>query len=327
MLIGPPGMIKTTSARAGAELLDEVGGITQAADAGSIAAIATELVNTEDAALFFISEEFSDLISKSHGKEVYEFLTSMYDGKKKFKTSTHARGIELAEKPCINMLAATTPKWIAANMTEDIIGGGFASRVMFIYEDQLRGKKLFYKDKFDKATYDKLKKALIDDLKHIATLQGDFDIPDDILHWIDNDKDGWYQRMPTPKNPKLMGYHRRKPAHMLKLAMLFHLAYDDTLTLNMADIEMAIKTLEAAEVNMFKVFEGLGRNPYIFDVKEIYNWLLLNGPCPKDVLLRQFDSVDSPYKMNEILDGMINMKMVKVINKDGVLQYEAINFK
>lgn len=329
MLVGPPGMIKTTSARAAGELLEEVGGLTQASSLASTAAIGTELVNAEDSSLFFICEEFSDLIAKSHGKEMYEFLTSMYDGKKQWKSNTISRGLEFSERPCINMLAATTPKWIASNMTEDIIGGGFASRVLFIFEDQLRGKKLFYKEKYNQASYIKLKTALIDDLKHIATLNGDFDIPDPLLKWIDNDSKpyGWYQQLTIPKNPKLLGYHRRKPAHMLKLAMLFHISYSDTLVLDQVDIDNAIGTLESEEINMFKVFEGLGRNPFIFDTKEIYKWLIENGPSSRDIILRTFESVDSPLKMDELLNGMIDMKLIKGVTTNGQLTYEAIKYK
>lgn len=320
MFVGPPGTRKTTSARSAAELLEAVGSITQASDTGSVAAFSTELINTDDCSLFFIVEEFSDLIGKSHGKEMYEFLTSMFDGKKRFKINTISRGAEFATNPCLNMLAATTPIWIASNMTEDIIGGGFASRVIFIYEDTMREKRLFYDDVFDEKTYNSLKTKLIDDLKHIATLTGKFSFQPDAREFLDK----WYKSLPAEKNPKLLGFAQRKPAHILKLAMLWHIAYSDDLEINIEDCRRAVEILSSIEKKLPKVFEGIGKNPYVFNNREIYNFLLQNGPTERSELLRQFEAIESPYKMDEVLNGLLELKMIKGTSKDGKVYYEAV---
>lgn len=319
MLVGPPGFRKTTCARSASELLDEISGIEQAPDVSSVAALLTDLVNSEDCALYIISEEFSDLFGKSSGKEIYEFLTSMYDGKKKFKASTHVRGAEFAEQPCLNMLAATTPKWISENMPEDIIGGGFASRVIFIYEDRLRGKRLFYDNVFDKEKYDKLKKMLIDDLKHIAGISGEFKFSDDAKKFLEE----WYQDMKQPKNPKLTGYYHRKPAHVMKLSMLLHIAYSDELVIDVNDVELALKILDRTEINMGRVFEGIGKNPHFYTTKEIIQYLAANGKTERSKLLQEFEAVDYPYKLDEIINGLLEMKLIKVISENGKIYYEA----
>lgn len=323
MFVGPPGTRKTTSARSATELLEAVGSITQASDTGSVAAFMTELIATDDCSLFFIVEEFSDLIGKSHGKEMYEFLTSMYDGKRKFRVNTISRGAEFAEKPCLNMLAATTPIWISSNMTEDVIGGGFASRVIFIYEDTMREKKLFYDTNYDQTRYDAQKSALTADLKHIATLTGEFDFTDDAREFLDD----WYKKTPQEKNPKMLGFHQRKPAHIMKLAMLYHISYSDELLITMEDCMAALKILAPVEKNMHKVFEGIGRNPYVFNNREICNFLIANGKTERFELLRQFEAVDTPYKMDEVMAGLIQLKLIKELNESGKLYYEAMIHK
>ena len=322
MFVGPPGTRKTTSARSSSELLDAIGSITQASDTGSVAAFMTELISTDDCSLFFVVEEFSDLIGKSHGKEMYEFLTSMYDGKRKFRVNTISRGAEFAEKPCLNMLAATTPIWIASNMTEDIIGGGFASRVIFIYEDTMREKKLFYSENFNQQLYDAQKAALVHDLKHIATLSGDFEFEDEAKTFLDN----WYKNQPEEKNPKMLGFHQRKPAHVMKLAMLYHISYSDDLIINLGDCHAALDILASVEKNMPRVFEGIGRNPYVFNNREIYNFLVANGRTERFELLRQFESVDSPYKMDEVINGLLELKLIKGTTEDNKIFYEAVAF-
>ena len=50
------------------------------------------------------------------------------------KISKHA-GNDDVVNPWINIIACTTPAWIAGNFPEYMIGGGFTSRCVFVYAD------------------------------------------------------------------------------------------------------------------------------------------------------------------------------------------------
>lgn len=308
MFIAPPGEArKTTTMSYAIDLLDEIPGITRGPTIVTQAALLTKLLESPDSSVYLTAEEFSDLIMKSRG-EMFEFLTSMFDGKKSIEATTIHRGAEFIEKPCINMLAATTPLWVAENMSEAVIGGGFASRVVFLYEDSIRRKQLFYHGTIDFSHLDKLRSDLIEDLIHISQLQGDFEIQKDAVKHLE----AWYQARESAKNKKLKGYHERKPAHLLKVAMLHRIATSDELSLSMDNFKYAQDILDQVEKKLPKVFEGIGKNPYTFDMKDILAFIKDSGKIERAELLQHFNAVAQPGILLELINALSDMKLIKV---------------
>jgi hypothetical protein len=127
MFVAPPGRARKTTTTDYAEtLIDDIDDITKSPELITKESLLSTLINAPDTAMCIRAPEFGEFMAKS-GPDMYGFLTNMYDGKKKIQVSTLSRGHEFAEKPCINLLGATTPQWIAANMPESVIGGGFAT--------------------------------------------------------------------------------------------------------------------------------------------------------------------------------------------------------
>jgi hypothetical protein len=170
ILVGPAGEVrKTTAMYQAIQLLSHVPTVMKGPNIVTQAALLAKLVESDDNAVYLTAKELSDLIMKS-GPEMYEFLTTMFDGDKTFESATISRGVEFIHSPCLNLIAATTPQWIAEGMPEQVIGGGFASRCIFLYEDKPRFKKLFFKDVVYPQELKTLEAHLIEDLKHIATI-------------------------------------------------------------------------------------------------------------------------------------------------------------
>jgi hypothetical protein len=81
MFIAPPGEArKTTTMSYAIDLLDELPDIVKGPAVVTQASLLDKLVESEDSSVYLTAEEFSDLIMKSKG-EMFEFLTSMFDGK------------------------------------------------------------------------------------------------------------------------------------------------------------------------------------------------------------------------------------------------------
>ena len=319
MFVGPPGMRKTVTLDYSLELFEALP-LTAAPNACSQAALSQRLLESSDTSVYIVASEFSDLLLKS-GPEMYEFLTSAFDGRRKFETSTISRGIEFIEKPCINMAAGTTPKWIAENMPESAIGGGFASRVIFIYESVLRRKRLFYRD-YDYTAGESLKTNLIDDLLHMSTmLEGAFSISDGTMDWLED----WYQKHePSKAHPKIQGYMNRKHVHLFKAAMLYHISYSDDLVLTQSDLEWGLSALEEIEPNLPSVFEGIGRNPYTLDSRHIAMFIKEKGKISKKEILAQFQSVATPNILLELLVNLSSMGVIRTELIDNELIYVSL---
>lgn len=311
MFIAPPGKArKSTTANYTEDLIDYVPHITKSPEMITKESLLSQLVKSDDASMCIIAPEFGEFIVKS-GPDMYGFLTNMYDGKKNISVSTLSRGSEFVEKPCVNLLGATTPEWIAANMPESVIGGGFASRVIFIFEERVRRRQLYYEN-LDYAVLEVIRQNLISDLKHIAeVLHGEFKIAEDAKDFME----AWYKEHAddgTESQYKLHGYFERKPAHIHKIAMLLHVAYSDELILTIKDFKEAIALLAQIEKKLPEVFQSVGKNPYTVDIKRFYRYIKEKGHVSQMELYQEFFHVAQPFQLDELLKGLIDMGQIKM---------------
>lgn len=314
MFVGPAGLRKTTTMGYASDLLEQIPALSKGPTFVSSAALIDSLVKSDDCSIYLLCEEFGDIILKT-GHEMYEFLTSMFDGKKTIESKTIGRGIEFAIRPCLNMFGATTPEWVAANIPEAVIGGGFASRVIFIYEDKIRQRSMYYRN-VDWTLINEIEKDLVSDLNHIAnSIEGEFMISNDALEFMEK----WYQDSETNNaNKKLRGYLQRKPTHLHKLAQLLHISYSDELILFKQDFKNAIGVLELTEVNLPKVFSGIGKNPYTFDMMDIISFVNIGGKVKEEDVLRNFSSVATPNQLRELVDGLCAMNKLKRLREEDI---------
>lgn len=301
--VGPPAeTYKSTAMDAAIEILEEVPILHRGPNTASKPSLLAELVDAEENAIYITSRELSDLITTA-GPEMYEFLTSIYDGHKSFKSTTISRGVELVNKPCLNLIAATTPVWLTDTMPEPVIGGGFSSRMIWVYEDKPRWKKVIHHDTVFPDSMHELKDALVHDLKHISTqINGEFRLTDECADFINN----FNNNMKIPKATKLSGYYGRKIAHMLKIAMLLKLSKTDELVLEKKDCEESLDVLATIEPKLGKVFEGVGKNVYTMSAKNIVEYIKDNNRVNRSDLLRAFEAAAEPAKLDELINGLVN---------------------
>jgi hypothetical protein len=314
MFVAPPGLRKTTTMGFAIELLSSVETLTKPPTLVTKEALVDGIIQSPDSSLYLPIEEFSDLIMKG-GKEMYELLTSLFDAKKELSVGTMMRGREGTERPCVNMLAATTPEWISAHMPESAIGGGFASRVIFVYEHKVRQKGLFWNKIMADTNFEVQKVALVDDLNFIATqLAGEFTIEPEAMKYAEQ----WYQDFnPSGQNRKLQGYYQRKPTHLLKLAQIYSVSYKNDLIITKHDIDFGLNVLTGIEKNLPKVFEGVGKNTYSLEMAEVVDFIKEVGSISESDLLKHFNTSAEPAKMQELLNGLVLMRHIGKLPEPG----------
>lgn len=303
LFVAPPGRArKSTTLNYAEDLLDGLRGVTKAPTIVTQASLLNRLVTSDDSSIYVLSAEFGSFIKKS-GIEMFEFLTDIFDGRKNIEASTISRGIEFAERPCVNLLGATTPKWIAENMPESVIGGGFASRVIFIYVPNVRRRQLYYRQ-LDHDVLDKLKKDLISDLQHIAdNIKGDYDIDEEAETFMQE----WYKKNADEgeKHEKLSGYFERKPAHIHKIAMLIRASYTDNKTISLPDILSAKDLLEMLEPKLSTIFNPIGKNVHAPDMMTILEFVRERGEATGQQLKKEFFAVAAPLLLDDLLTGLV----------------------
>lgn len=300
---------KSTTTNYTEELIHEVmPKITGAPELITKESLLSELVKSPDASMYILAPEFGEFIVKS-GVDMYGFLTNIYDGKKRISASTLSRGQEFADKPCVNLLGATTPEWVAANMPESVIGGGFASRVIFIFEERVRRRQLYY-ESLNYEALESIRKNLIADLEHIANnLHGDFVIEEEAKEYMEH----WYQTTAdtySEADYKLHGFFERLPAHIHKVAMLIHIAYSDELVLNLSDFREAIALLKQVEMKLPQTFQAIGKNPYTVDMNRILAFIEEKGTVSLSEIRARFYHAATPAMLSELVNGLNDMGMI-----------------
>jgi len=313
LFVGPPGAPRKTSTMKFAKiLLDRVQDLYGGGSILTQAALMQEMSEGSlDGSIYLTVGEFSDLVMKSKS-DMYEFLTSAFDGAKEIRAKTIGRGEESVQNPCINLLAASTPRWLGANLTEEQIGGGFSSRILFLFEDSARRKKLFYDSEINQEEFNVMEELLLHDLKLIAKLEGNFKFTTVSKKLVTD----WYSKHdPSQATIHVRGYSERKATHLLKMMMICSASRSDDMTIGKEDFYQALKFLGIIEKKLPLVFAGIGKNIYKLDQEEILKMLLVADKrgMKTSILIKELLSVGTESQILELVStlasaGLMSMK-------------------
>lgn len=321
MFVGPPGFRKTTTIEKGADvLLRQVPELEQftGPEFFTKEAILEKLSTSSEASMHLIVGEFSDVFQRA-GKDragVYEFLTSMFDGKAQISNITKSAGSLFLEKPCLNFFTATTPGWIKENMPEGMISGGFASRMIFVHENRPRIRQTFFRDV--QGDFLGMERDLLADLMHISSqLAGPFTIPKDSYDFMDM----WTRDETNYKfrNEKMAGYMQRKFTLISKVAMIYSVATKDDLVLTIDDWKAGINMIESNEAGMEELFGGMGKNRYAVDVQNIISYVVgmstfTAEPVTYAMILNNFQATAEPRILKDLISLAVDMRALRVKN-------------
>lgn len=292
------------------ELLEGVHKLVKIPDSFSSPILLQKLSKVDDNAIYILSSEFANLFQKA-GPPIYDVLTDLFDGRKKIEGETISRGYEFAHRPVVNLLAATTPEWLAANMSEAVIGGGFASRVLFVFESSARRHKLYYDD-IDIESFAPLREDLLSDLNHIATsINGEFEIDRDAQQFMTE----WYEKNAEVEKPgiRTAGFYNRKSKHIHTVAMLCHIAMDDALVLGIGDFKRAIHLVEATEPNLNEAFRKIGgQNKYASTMEGMVDFVRENKKVRLTDLKMHFQASAEPRILDELIGALVSTKQIIV---------------
>ena len=198
VLVAPPGIVsKSTTAGIGMDLLKQVPGIRFGPSVVTWQALVTSFAEAAESfelngewqtmsPITIESSEFGNLLNPAD-KDMVDMLVNLWDGKS-FAKRTKTSGSDEVVNPWINLIACTTPSWIAGNFPEYMIGGGFTSRCVFVYAEE-KHKYNAYPGLSVPAGATETARQLIRDLEHISlALTGPYHLSPDAIAWGER----WY---------------------------------------------------------------------------------------------------------------------------------------
>jgi hypothetical protein len=269
LLVGEPGIVtKSTSIRIGRNLLRGVKGFYQGPDSVTWQALIDSFGETSHAFKVEGGEMVQSPISlyiaevgnflDPDNREAMDLLTDMWDGQATtFTRRTKAHGAQEIVNPWLNFIGCTTPTWIQNNFSADLVGGGFASRLIVVYGDKKR-KYIAYPGISAGGLKVEMEESLSSDLRHIARLQGPMSLTKEALEWGEI----WYAGLQAGLGKEVIsrrasGYYARKQTHLHKLAMLISIAESDELIITKEHLIRAEGILIPVERDIMRVLSNV----------------------------------------------------------------------
>lgn len=334
IFVAPPGIAtKSTTMNAGMNILREVDGIkfgpnsiTWQALCDSLEA-ACEMVDLSDdprdpnfvpmSCLTFASSEFGSLLEPKDRK-MMDILVDLWDGQTgAWEKVTKMSGNNTIQNPWLNILACTTPSWLADNMPRHMIGGGFTSRCVFVYGDRKRNLVPYPKRSIPEKAL-QIKSALIHDLEIVSMLKGEYTLSPEVLDygtWWYKDQ---YENPPRElaSNPQFQGYLARKQGHVHKLAMVLSASRSNSLVIEIQDFQTAITIMSAMEKDLPKVFKAINTTPFMEQVEYLISLVRQRRRVDKYQLYQEvFLPIMKIADYNEALDSAIQAGLIRQIGE------------
>jgi len=238
-----------------------------------------------------------------------EDLTDIYDcGRYEYRTKN--QGVYIIEKPCINIIAASTPEWLTTGSAADFIGGGFSSRIVPVA--LLKDEKVISRPRMTQVERD-LESALITDLTTIGKLAGPFLVTLDAEKYFDD----WYKVRQKYQNPdmRMSGYYAKKHTLVWKVAMILSVSINDDLVITEDHVESALQLLGKLELNIPFAFQGMAWGEQAKFQDKVLMKIQASGEIAYSNLLQHFHYCMSTSDLQQILQTLADEDRIEAEKK------------
>lgn len=326
VFVAPPGIIaKSTTIDIAMDLLKQVPGIKFGPNAITWQALVTAFAGASESfeynaewhpmsPLTLVASELGSLLNVQD-KEMVNLLLELWDGKRSYEKITKMSGNDTVEAPWINLIAATTPHWVADNMPQSMIGGGFTSRCIFVYGD-VKERYTAYVDEMVREGDVAHRSKLIADLEQIAMLTGPFSISPAARAWGKEWYEAFWKDAASRMDDQMLeGYAARKQTHMHKVAMVLSASRGSDLTISRDDLQLANTMLEDLESDMNRVFSRIGRTEDSMQAERFIDFVRRKGSLPYHDAYKMIHIYFPDFRDFEgILQGAINSGQLVIVN-------------
>ena len=336
IFVAPPGVVsKSTTAGIGMRLLRQVPAAKFGPDVVTWPALITafgESSTTFDfegamhtqSALTLESSEFGNLFNPSD-REMVDLFVNLWDGKTgTFEKKTKNNGCDSVPNPWINLIACTTPSWIAGNFPEYLIGGGFTSRCVFVYADT-KSKFVAYPKLCVPPGMREIEQKLVEDLRHVAAnVVGEYLLSPEAIEWGTQ----WYLALHTNRpehldDERFGGYVARKQTHIHKTAMVLAASASDELIITAEHLQIADSMVTDLEESMLKVFARCGITEKGDYADRIINFVTRRRHVHYSEVYRHIHTVlPSARDFEDVLAGCLRARHIRAVNCGGEVYLE-----
>jgi hypothetical protein len=255
-----------------------------------------------------IVDELSTLIDKnSFQNGMISLLTTLWDSPSEFEYRTRARGKETLRNCYLNILGGSTSQWIKEAVPVVAIGGGFTSRVLFVYKEA--PEKLVA---FPEMTPENRTRGLklMGDMNRIASLRGAFRMTPQAKMFYSQDYEKWAHESDMIHDKNLSGYAGRRHTMMLKLGMVVSASKRDSKVIHESDLRIALKMLESVEETLPRVMESITSEQVGDICEDVLRFVKQKKIIKRSQVMRKYANRLSSKELGVILDTLIEMRVI-----------------
>ncbi len=273
------------------------------------------------------SSEFGTFLNPND-REMVDVLTSLWDGQiGAWKKATKTQGADTIQNPWINVIACTTPSWIAGNMPEYIISGGFMSRCIVIFADTKRKLEAYPKDKMPD-NFLELRDKLIHDLELISMLFGEYRLSKEAKDWGVHWYEEHYKRILSHAvSDQIQGYMARKQTHVHKLAMVLSAAKHAENTIELAELKDAAKIVTNLERDMQQIFQTISASPETQHASELLSIIRRYKKITQANLFRLVFHKMTFMEFKQGIESAVNANHIMMVSDGTQVLIKAIDEK
>lgn len=306
VLVGPPGGRKGTAMKIGKGMLQTLG-LSLAPDCVTVQQLYKEIAANEakfeasdgsildHKSLSIWSEEFSVFLG-SQNTDMIVALTDLFDCPDTWQYATKNKGQDDLSNTYVSLYGAITPKILQAKLTQEAVGGGMISRIIFVVGyGKIKYVPLPFLSKEDYALHE----DLLYDLAQIQSFSGTFKFTERALETYAN----WYinpQNSRAISSEHFVGYNERRALHLRKLCMIVSAAETNKMIITEDHFHKALAILERTEVEMPNAFFGLGRGDHAQTMSEIMLLFQTRNEVSWSELLERFQLDSTPEQLHTL---------------------------
>jgi len=254
--------------------------------------------------LALISKELSSFLA-INPHDMVDILTDLFDSHDVWEYKTSEKGADKVYGVCLNCIFASTPTWIASNLPEESVGGGFTSRFVVV-----PGTEKYKFVPIPKKGSDELYAALVHDLARISRLVGEFNWEPAKPRY-----ESWYLtiegKVKQTRDERMHAYLERMHIIALKVAMALSVAEKDDLIITDENMKMAIGMVEVVLREAPKAFGALGRSNLALITDEVRNHIRVLGQVSFGELFKINYRNTNRMELKEVIRGLEDMKQIR----------------
>jgi hypothetical protein len=259
--------------------------ITVQALIASLGGLSPELSVIGSATGIAMPDELYTMINRDSFKDgMIPVLNSLYDCED-FPYETIGHGVINVRQPCLSILGGSTSEWIREAIPAAAIGGGFTSRVIFVYQG--RNLKRVAWPVLTEENRER-RRSIINDLCAVAEMRGPFGIEPAAKEAFEKTYVDFCDHSSLLDDSYLHGYCNRRGHILLKTAMAVSASRSSDRLITAFDLRVALNMLSLIEESMPTVLRSITTKEVGDIVEQIISYISRHKVVIRSDLVARF---------------------------------------